>query len=536
MKEIFVFGHRNPDTDSVCSAIALAHLKQVQGLNAVPKILSDINKESKFALDYFSFKKPEFINDVKVKIKDINYEKGAFIYEDESIDKSFDLMAKYSLTAMPLVDKKNILTGFLTLKDVAKFLANFDEDKLNTNLTNLVKSLNASVITYFDDIIKGRIIVAGVGEETFLNEVKLTKETVLIVGNRESIIKRAINEKIKLIIISCDQEIDSKLIEKAVLNEVTIIKTKLTTFNITNKINLSNISKSININSDPVVLKEDDYYTEFLDLVKKSKHTNYPVLNKKNKCLGLIKITGDNNYEKQEVILVDHNSLAQSAVGLEEATILEIVDHHNLGAMNTILPISFRSMPVGCTSTIIFKMYNESKIDIPKDIAGLMLSAIISDTLLFTSPTTTSDDKIAAIKLSQIAGVNMEEYGKSLLKAASSIEGMSIKDLVYTDYKSYTLKEKQIGISVITTMDFDSITPKIDEIRELLNTKIEQGYDLSVMFATDVIKNGSYLIYNEEAEELLKESFNLKEIYQGIFIKDLVSRKQQMLPNILENL
>ncbi len=534
MKEIFVFGHRNPDTDSVCSAIALSYLKNKLGLNTTPKILSDINLETKFVLYYFKVEKPEFINDVKVRIKDINYEKGAYINELDSIDKCFEVMAKYSVTAIPLVDNKNKIAGYITLKDLAKYLGISDSNYMKTTLTNIVRSLSAIALTNFEETIEGDVLVAALDNETFLKEIVLNESKILIVGNRREIIKKAIREKVKLIIISCDKELDADLIESAITNEVTIIKTKLNTFNIANKINLSNFINIINVNKEPIVLKEDDYYQDFISLASKKHHSNYPVINKKDKVLGLVKVSGENAYEKREVILVDHNTFSQSAVGLEEATILEIVDHHNLGAMNTVMPISFRSMPVGCTSTIIFKMFEENRVNIPPYIAGLMLSAIISDTLLFTSPTTTEEDKKTCEKLALIANLDVITYGKEMLKAASNIDALTVKELVTTDFKSYTLGEKQLGISVLTTMDFESIEKKMDEIREILNAKLEHGYDLSVMFATDVIKNGSYLIYNEGAENLLKDAFELNEIYQGIFIENLVSRKKQMLPRILE--
>lgn len=543
MKEIFVFGHRNPDTDSVCSAIALSYLKNQQGFTTTPKILSDINKESKFALKYFGIKKPDFINDVKVRVKDINYETNALISEEESVDRAFEFMAKFNVTALPLVDSKCKLTGYLSLKDIARYLSESDNNFIDTSLINIinsldakvVSSLDAKVVSEFDEKIKGNVIVASLDSETFLNEITLDKNTILISGFRKPIIDKAIDSKVKLIIISCNQKLDTSLVEKARANKVNILRTEHFTFNIANKIHLSNFTMSINTNTSPVVLSEDDFYSDFLDLTAKNHFSNYPVVNKKGICKGLIKVTGENNYDKQEVILVDHNTFSQSAVGVDEANILEIVDHHNLGAINTVLPISFRSMPVGCTSTIIYIMFSESKIDIPSDIAGLMLSAIISDTLLFTSPTTTDKDIDVANKLALIANVDIDTYGRELLKAASSIKGMSIEELVYTDYKSYTYASKEIGISVVTTMDFDAIAPKVPEILKLLESKIEiDEYNLSVMFATDVIKNGSYLIYNEDSAELLKDAFNLDEIYQGVFIPSLVSRKKQMLPHILE--
>ena len=536
MKKKFIFGHRNPDTDSVCSAIALSYLRNKQGMDTEAKILSDINKETKFVLEYFNHKKPEFINDVKVKIKDINYKKGIFLNEEDSIDNAFNLMNDENLTAMPICDKDNKISGYVALKDIARYLAYGGNEVLETTLENIVNSLNAVVITKYIDKVSGSVRVAGSSSNSLINNLLLDSETILIVADRYRVISSAIDAKVKLIILSMDVMPDLELIAKAEKNNVTIIKTTLSTHKSANKIMLTNCLKIINNNHNPLVVNEDEYYTEFLEKAKITKHSNYPIVDKKQKCLGIIKMSDSNEYEKQEVILVDHNMVAQSVEGLDEALILEIVDHHNLGDLNTSMPVSFRSMPVGCTSTIIYIMFNENQIDIPSDIAGLMLSAIISDTLLFNSPITTKLDKVTALKLAEIANVDLETYGKELLKAASSIEGMSIKELVNNDYKSYTVGQKQLGISVVMTMDFSELSEKVDEIVEFLNTKIELGFDLSVMFVTDVIKNGSYIIYNDAAEQKIKNAFGLNEIHQGIFVKDLVSRKKQMLPKILEEL
>ena len=282
-----------------------------------------------------------------------------------------------------------------------------------------------------------------------------------------------------------------------------------------------------------MTVHNDDYFTDFKMMTHKINHTNYPVINKKGECLGLIRLTGPNDYDKQKVILVDHNNLAQSVDGIEEADILEIIDHHNLGAIGTNVPINFRSKPVGCTSTMIYEMFIQEKVNIPSNIAGLMLSAILSDTLLLTSPTTTEDDKNAAVKLADIAKVDMDKYGLEMIKAASSIEGMSVKDLIKSDFKNYVVGSKNLGIGQVMTLDFDRIKENIDEYVHVLDEMVDTNYSVVVIFITDIIKNGSYVIYNTKASDLIEDAFGLKNVHEGLFLPKMVSRKKQILPSIL---
>ena len=297
---------------------------------------------------------------------------------------------------------------------------------------------------------------------------------------------------------------------------------------------LSNYVTNINNCTKPITIYDDDYYDEFQLLTKKTKHNNYPVINHKGECLGLICLNSINEYEKQKVILVDHNNFEQSVEGIEEANILEIIDHHNLGAIGTKVPINFRSMIVGCTATIIYKMFLESHIKIPKNIAGLLLSAIISDTLLFTSPSTTNIDIEIANSLSQIANLDIKEYGYKMLKASSSISGLSINEQIYQDYKSYTVGKLHIGIGQLITMDFEDIKKNIDEYVKRLDDMSSNNPGVHAIFITDIIKKGSYVIYNSKSEELIKDAFNLSDIKEGIFIPNILSRKKQIIPPIME--
>lgn len=533
MESIYIFGHKNPDTDSVCSSIALAYLKNELGKKAIPKVLGTINNETKFVLDCFKVEAPSYLNDVKVRIRNVRYNKKVYINEYASIKDAYDIMQKENTTAVPIVDDKHLLTGYVTLKELARFLISGNKEEIDTTLKNIRKTLNAEIITRFNEKIVGKIIVVGLQASSFFDEIKLNENDIIIVGDRYKILDYAIESKVKLIILAMDSNIDNKLIKKAEKNKVNIIRTHKTSYQIANQLILSNYIKSINVNHKPVIVHEDDYYTDFKQMSHKVNHTNYPIINKKGECLGLIRLTGPNTYHKQKVILVDHNNFAQSVDGIEEADIVEILDHHNLGAIGTILPINFRSRPVGCTATMIFDEFNNNKVVIPKQIAGLLVSAILSDTLLLTSPITTDDDRISVIKLAKIAKIDIEKYGKEMLKASSSIKGKSVEDLLYQDYKSYVVDDKKIGIGQVTTMDFDEYEKIIPEIIKELNNVSKNDYLLVAFFITDIIKKGSYVFYNEKAENLIKDSFGDYEIYEGKFLKGVISRKKQVLPAIL---
>ena len=529
----FIFGHKNPDTDSVCSSIALSYLKNETGGKTAPKVLGNINNETKFALDFFKVPVPSYLNDVRVRIKNIKYDKKAYISEEKSINEAFKVMQHQNITAIPLIDDKKKLTGYVTLKEIAKYLINGNKEIVHTTLDNIIETLNAKVITKFDEYISGDILIAGLQSKTIQQEIDLSPHDILIVGDRYKVLDYAIESHVRLIILPLNVNLDKKIIKKAEKNKVNIIASELDSFQIANKILLSNFVKSINLNKSPITINNEDYYTEFKNMTHRVNHSNYPVVNNKGECLGLIKLTGPNEYEKQKVILVDHNNFAQSVDGLDEANILEIIDHHNIGDIGTSLPINFRSKPVGCTSTMIYEMYKEQHIPIPKNMAGLMLSAILSDTLLLTSPTTTEDDKFAAVKLANIAKVDIDKYGMEMLKASSSIEGKSVEELIKTDFKSYVVGDKLLGISQIMTMDIEKIEENIDEYIAKLNEMVEAQYTIVTIFITDIIKNGSYVIYNDAAAGIIQDSFGLKSIHQCMFLPKIVSRKKQIQPNII---
>jgi len=536
MKKVFVFGHKNPDTDSVCSAIALAYLKNQIGLNCIPKVIGPINNGTMYVLRKFNVEAPSYLNDVRVQISDIKYRKKSYINIDDSIENAFNYMKENRLTALPLVDNNKKLKGYVSLKDLAKYLVSDKRDTLKTNLKHLLKTLNAKIITNFQNEFSGPIKAVTFASDTFINEVKLTCDDILIVGDRFKVLEHAINSKVQLIILARDLIVPLELLNKATENKVSIITSSYLSYDLCNKISLANFIETINATNQPTCVNIDDYYTDFLSLSRRYNYTNYPIIKKNGECLGVLKITDASNYDRKKVILVDHNNYEQSVEGLEEAEIVEILDHHNLGSIGTSMPISFTSRPVGCTATIVYDEFKKERVEIPQNIAGLLLSAIISDTLLFTSPTTTFKDKLVASDLSKIAKVDIKDYGIEMLKAASSIKGLSVSELIMQDFKSYSINDKDYGIAVITTMDFDQIEKEIDKYVEKLNEMSQNAYESVLIFITDIMKEGSYILYNDNSKNLLMAAFNLENIYEGIFIPGLMSRKKQILPALMQEL
>ena len=531
--QTFIFGHKNPDTDSVCASIALSYLLNQEGKNTVPKVLGHINNETKFVLDTFKTKCPDYLNDTKVKIKDVNYNKKAYVNEYGSILYAYNLMQQLNITAIPLVDNNKKLTGLVTLKEIAKYLIQEYNDMVDTTYENIISSVEGKATIHIDDEIHGLIHVASYQTETFQNEVKLSNQDIVIVGDRYKILEYSILSQVKLIVLTGNHKLPQELKTLAKKNKVNIISTKLNSFDTARQMILSNPIKTININEKPVIVNNKMYLSDFLVLATKEGHTNYPIVNAKDECLGLLKVTNADHYKKQEVILVDHNGMSQSVLGIEEADIVQIIDHHNLSAIGTNVPINFRSMPVGCTCTIIYSMFLEAGIPVPKDIAGLMLSAILSDTLVLKSPTTTEDDIYAANKLAKIARIKIKDYGYQMFKAASSIDGISVTDLIQSDFKSYSVGNSNFAISQVMTMDFDKIKDNMDEYLDKLD-ELASNYICAILFITDVYRSGSYVLYNRKAQDIIENAFMLKHAFEGIYLDNLVTRKKQRLPALLE--
>lgn len=536
MSKVLIFGHRKPDTDSVVAAITLSYLKNKLGMNTEPRVLGDLNRETKFILNYFNIKFPKYLNDVKLQVKDVNYLKGNLVNKNESVYNCFNYMTENKISTLPIVDDLGKYYGAVSMKDIAKDSVNGNLEYLNTSYEHIIETLEGTEILKCDKEISGKILVASYRSTTFIENVDLDHDTILIVGDRHSIIEYAIEKNVKMILLTGNSQIKDIHLEQAKKKNINIISTKYNTFNVARKIGLCNYITKIEIDKNVTYVNETDDLTDFIDLANRTKYSNYPVVNKDGKCLGIIRLADTAEKNKKNVILVDHNEENQSVDNINDANILEIIDHHKIGMQGTSIPINFRNMPVGSTNTIIYTMYKENNIEIPKDMAAIMMAAIISDTLLFKSPTTTPLDKQVVKRLSEVAQIEYKKFAMEMFKAGSVIKNKSPEEILYSDFKNFTIENSRIGIGQLSTVSPDDVLNKKDEYVQVLN-KVEKdhGYYLVALFVTDIINDCSYCFYNDEAKSLLENSFD-REFYQGIKMDGILSRKKQIIPYIVNEL
>lgn len=533
MEKVYIFGHKKQDTDSVAGAISFAYLKRKLGINAEARILSEVNKETIYALNRFGFEVPKYLNDVKVELKDIKYNKNYYANQNDSIFNVYNTFNEHGITGIPLVDDHKKFVGYVSLKELANELIKGDTNEINAKFMDIVDVLNTSSYYKFDDFISGNVLAVALPFAQFSDFINIYEDTILICG-RDSIIEDAVKHKARLIIVVANKELTKEEIDLIRFNKVNVIVTPYDTFKTSRLITLANPIKTIKRSSSAVCFGPNDYLTDFVEISNKLKHTNYPIVNSKGYCDGMLRLIDTNLITRKKVILVDHNEPSQSADGLNEADILEIVDHHNIGKISTLLPINFRNMSVGSVNTIIYTLYKENNIEIPSDIAGLMLSGIISDTLLLASPTTTELDRTVAKDLANIAEVDLYKYGKELLKSGVSNDGLTINEIVYKDFKSYVTGEVKFGIGQVFTTDFKEYSDRLNEyVDELNHIADNNDYKVACLFVTDILENNSYLLFNDGAKEYLNDAYELSDIKEGEKLMGVISRKKQMVPPIM---
>lgn len=529
-----VFGHLNPDTDSVTSAIALSHLKKQLGMNASPFVLGDLSKETAFVLDYFGVSKPEKIDNVKIQMKDLAYDRIEPLKPDQSILMAYHHMNKFKIRTLPIVNDEGHLTGIVTMKDIAMNAINGDIHTLHTTFENLKQDLNAEVLVYAHPTIKGHIVITAFHKNTIIDNEIFNKNSVVITGDRYDIIDYAIRSKVQLIVITGGQRIPQVLIDRAQVSRVNIIVTPFDTYDTSKIINQTNYIKTIMKSNRLVKFKSNEYMDHCKEMVQTSRHSKFPIVDGEGKYLGIIGRTHFLNPTRKKVILVDHNEYRQSAEGLHQAEIIEIIDHHKLGDIATTLPIAFRNMPVGSTNTIVYQLYKEAGIEIEGAIAGIMLAGIVSDTLYLKSPTTTDLDHEAVQALSAYIDLPVAKFAMEMFKNGTSLEGKSVSEVFHNDFKNFSVDGFSIGISQVFTLNHEEVlSEKEAYLKHLKQVHRDKDYFITLMLVTDIIKEGSYMLFATDHEPILSHAFE-QEIHQGTFIENCVSRKKQIIPKLIE--
>ncbi len=522
---LLVFGHKNPDTDSICSSISLTYLKNQLGFNATAYALGTPRKEAQFVLDYFKVDAPKLLNNVKIQVKDLSYDKIDTITPHTSILEAYNALDNCPAKTLAVTDSDENFIGIITMKEITQNILNQHFTSVHTSLSNICKSLEGEILVNCGEEVKGRVITLSFGMEAVMDV--LLEGDIAIVGDRYDVIEYAIDTKVQLLVLTGNAKITDDLAALAKQNGVSIVSLNCDTYKTSNLIHQCTFVEEIVLKDNLVIFNENDYAEDVKETMLNTNFRAYPVVSDDNKFLGLVGRIHLLNPTKKNVVLVDHNEYAQSADGIEDANIVEIIDHHKIGGISTDVPMSFRVMPVGCTCTIIYNMYKENNIEIPQHIAGVLLSAILSDTLLFKSPTTTEVDKLACQDLSKIANVDMEKYAMDMFKAGTSLDEYSIEEIVNMDFKEFNMGGKRVGIGQVFTLDIDSIFAKKDEFLSYINST---DYDIVVLAITDIIKEGSYLLYKAE-DTIISKAFNV-DANQGVFAEGVVSRKKQLVPNL----
>ena len=535
-KKVYVIGHKNPDTDSICSAIAYANLKnKITGEKYIAKRAGEVNGETAYVLDKFQVSVPSLLDNVHLQVKDMDIRHIEGVSDHMSIKDAWARMKDENIKTLP-VTRGEKLEGLITIGDIAtSYMEVYDNNILATARTqyrNIVKTLDGTLISgnehgYF---LNGKVVIAASSPDLMENFIE--KDDLVILGNRYESQLCAI-EMDASCLVSCQGANISKTIKKmAEERDIVIIQTPHDTFTAARLINQSIPVKYFMSRDNLEIFHLNDYVEHVKEVMSKTKYRDFPILDNKGKFCGFLSRRRLMTSRKKQVILVDHNEKSQAVNGIEEAEVQEIIDHHRLGGLETIGPVYFRNQPVGCTATIIYQMYQESGVEVEPQMAGLLCSAIISDTLLFRSPTCTMVDQAAAEALARIAGIDMEEHAKEMFNAGSNLRGKSVEEICFQDFKVFNVKDIMFGVGQITSMNQD----ELDEVKGRLIPYLEearktQGLHMLYLMMTNILEESTELLCcGENAKEQVLEAFELPGDTEKILLKGVVSRKKQMIP------
>ncbi|MBE8955239.1 MAG: putative manganese-dependent inorganic diphosphatase [Quinella sp. 2Q5] len=537
-KPIYVIGHRNPDTDSICSAIGYAHLKQAMGENAVPARCGKVNNETKYALEYFKVEQPLLLTDLYPRVKDVALECKTVVRQHDTLRHLGEVMRKSELQSVPVTDSNGELVGIVTVGDLAKryFLELGLQSlvDLRVRYRDIIQATEAKVLVSGDEnaLIEGNIIIAS--GSAFSTVSILNKKDIVLVGDRSpETLMKFLECDIACLVVTQNSRIAPEVLEEAERRKVFVLLTPFDTYTVGRLINQCVPIRRI-MKADPVCFRPMDLLSDIKGIMDEHRYRSYPVV-ENGKLVGLVSADEIMLPERERVILVDHNERGQAVEGIEDAKIMEIIDHHRLGGIQTSEPIYTHQEPVGCTCTIVANMHWHRDIDIPPSIAGLLMSAIISDTVLFKSPTCTPYDKKTAEKLADIAGVDLKEYGLAMLRAGAGIGDKTPAEIAKNDLKEFNIGDYRIIVSQISVMDPKEILDMEDQLIAFMKENIErEGFDMHLLMATDILEEATYLLFAGSPRTLIGEAFKKDASGTHVFLPGVMSRKKQVIPPLSE--
>ena len=540
--KIYVVGHKNPDTDSICSAIAYAALKkELTGKHYVARRAGRLNEETQYVLEYFGVEVPKLLSDLRVQVREVDLRRAENLNGSVSIKTAWAQMKELNIKTLP-IGRNNKLEGLITVGDIARsYMDVYDSNILarsKTQYRNIASTIDGKIISGNEHsyVSKGKVAIAASSRQLMSDFVD--EDDLVILGDRIEAQQLAIDINVSCMVVCGDARIPNEILKQAKEKEIVVIASPHDTFTVARLINQSIPVRHFMTKDELITFYPKDYVDDVKEVMARKKYRDFPVVDINGDFQGFISRRRLLNCRKKQVILVDHNEESQAVDGIEQADVLEIIDHHRLNSIQTIGPVVFRNQPVGCTATIIYQMYQEYNKSVNPVIAGLLCSAIISDTLLFRSPTCTLLDEDAAKELAEIAGINMEELAQAMFKAGSNLQGKSAEEICFLDFKQFTVNDTVFGVGQVNSMSAKELTEIKTQIESELD-KIRQNPRLDMIFfmLTNIMTESSELLcVGPEAREKAISAFDLNEKSDTLYLKGVVSRKKQLVPAIVEAL
>ena len=541
--KIYVVGHKNPDTDSICSAIAYADLRtKITGEEHNARRAGHLNEETQYVLEYFDVKAPALLTDLRVQVKDVALRELEGIKGSVSIKTAWAKMKEESIKTLPITRNEK-LEGLITIGDIAtSYMDVYDSSILSmarTQYRNIASTVDGEILIGNEHsyLLKGKVGIMSSSRKQVADFVE--ENDLVIIGNRTEAQQLAVDLNVGCMVICSNTEVPEQILEQAREKQIVIITTPHDTFTVARLINQSiPVRHFMTKREKLIVFKMRDYVDDAKDVMLKVRYRDFPVVDNKGNFLGFISRRRLLNCRKKQVILVDHNEKNQAVDGIEQADVLEIIDHHRLSSIETMAPVYFRNQPVGCTATIVYQMYQENGVKVPKTIAGLLCSAIISDTLMFRSPTCTPLDEASARQLAEIAEVDIEMLAQAMFRAGSNLNGKSAEEICFLDFKQFTVNDTVFGVGQVNSMSAD----ELKEIKKKVVPHLEKArknHSLNMIFfmLTNILTESSELICaGPEAREKLISAFDLRQEMEELHLKGVVSRKKQLVPALVEAL
>ena len=531
MDPIYVTGHRNPDTDSIVSAIAYAALRNSLGdREFVAARLGHISDETHRILERFDFQPPVLISTMRTQVRDLDYDMPPALASGVTIARAWEaLQANHNIPGIPVTDEEGHLFGMVSPAEIADFDMEVTSGAQAECIPvfNLLSVLEGQILNEngnLVDVVSGEVCIAL--PQARENLLFHGEDSIVICGNQPEMVRRAMEENVSCLII-CQAEFPEEL--RNVPTKTCIISTPFdavrTARLIYHAIPVDRICRREGLECFHL----DDFLDDVQEVVSKSRHRNYPILDENEKVVGTLSRFHLLRPRRKRVVLVDHNEAAQSVRGLNQAEIVEIIDHHRLADIQTSQPIYFRNDVVGSTATIISGMYQERGLMPSSKLAGLLAAAIVSDTVMFKSPTCTERDHRMAERMARIAGLNLDELGQFIFAENSNLEKPA-EELVLTDFKDFHIAEHYLGVSQITCVDSEKLMSRQEEFLEVMRKLMEErSYSMMILMLTDVLAEGSHLLYLGD-EEIFRQAFNTELKSHACFLPGIVSRKKQVIP------